>query len=281
MRLTLAQCNVHAPGSTTARRKTIKLATDVADVVTFNEAIRSHDLIRAVPGFDAVYPDGFAANLVTAWRRDRFRLVDADQVKVMDGGHVGADGTRKGPDNRRTGPDRYAAWVVLEDEHGERVGVLSHHAIARAFTSSRWRIGLWRKGIANTGQVLADLQAEFPGVPWLIDGDWNTDLSVVDFPGVDEVPVPTPPTFGRRRYDRLSTLADVRVLDVRTVKTPSDHLTLVAEVTTTPGAPATPHERPLPPERRHRRKRRRRRRPKARRRRLRRLRLRRRRRRNR
>lgn len=148
--------------------------------------------------------------------------------KIMQGGHVGADGVatpKKGDDDRRVGPSRYGLYfpvytyaVALEWEFDVT------HTMARAFTLHKWRIPLYRKSIRS----LADGVLEPNG---LMTGDFNTNPPV-DLPGVNEVNVPVPPDMGKQHYTKVMRWGQhIHVGKVYEQNTPSDHDLLYAKLT--------------------------------------------------
>lgn len=148
--------------------------------------------------------------------------------KIMTGGHVGADGVataKKGDDDRRVGPNRYAIYIPFKViAHGLTFEFVVTHAMAKSFTTARWRIRLFRKSIRS----LADDIRKASG---LLVGDLNSK-EYVNLPDVLDVPVHTPPTFGKSRYDQILRWGpDIAVSKVNAVETPSDHDMLVGTVT--------------------------------------------------
>ena len=221
----LAHTNVEAPDPVAQNHNTILRALGLGHVVTLNEASEatSHAVVRAAQGFSS----HIAGENVIAWRVDRFREVAVGRRVVMRGGHVGA-GLRRA-DKRRVGPSREVAWALLEDVFdSERLIVATHHAVAKADTSAKWRRRLRARGFAAVARELRRVLKQHDA-PLVLTGDMNAVGRIVfRLHGLREVK--TPATYGRKRYDRLFVLG-CEVGHVRTFRTNSDHLGLTAEIT--------------------------------------------------
>jgi len=145
--------------------------------------------------------------------------------KIMQGGHVGADGTSAGPDNRRVGPNRYGLyWPVTVLALDFTFEFVVTHTMARAFTLHKWRQPLFWKSIRS----LADGVLDEDGV---MMGDFNTN-QVVDLPGVADVNVPAPPDMGKQHYTKMMRWGKrIFISALKAVNTPSDHHMLKGTIT--------------------------------------------------
>jgi len=221
----LAHTNVEAPDPVRQNHNTILRALNLGDVVTLNEASEatSHAVIRAALGFSS----HIAGENVIAWRVDRFREVATGRRVVMRGGHVGAG--RRRTDKRRVGPSREVAWALLEDvDSGAQLIAATHHAVAKADTSAKWRRRLRTRGFAAVAKELRRVLKQHDA-PLVLTGDMNTVGRIVfRLHGLREVK--TPATYGRKRYDRIFVLG-CKARRVKTFRTNSDHLGLTAEIT--------------------------------------------------
>lgn len=160
------------------------------------------------------------------WDPTVFALAGKPRVrKIMQGGHVGADGTRQGPDNRRVGPNRYGVYVpltVIVVDFDFEFDVT--HLMARSFTAHRWRIPLFRRSVNE----LADGVLSENGI---LVGDMNSPRAL-NLPGVADVAVRAPATMGRQHYDQILRWGQhIFVHGVKAVNTPSDHHMLKGLIT--------------------------------------------------
>lgn len=161
------------------------------------------------------------------WNPELLKLNDKRVKKIMTGGHVGADGVataRLGDDDRRVGPNRYALYldftVMVVGLNFEYVVT---HLVAKSFTQHVWRRLIWRKSVRS----LAAGTRQKDGV---LSGDMNSP-DYIDLPDRLEVPVKTPPTHGRRRYDQILRWGphiDFEGMEV--ANTPSDHHKIVGRI---------------------------------------------------
>lgn len=220
----LAHINIESPDPAWQNKQTIHAALRRGQVVCFNELkeAAAHAALKAAKGFDC-YIHGENA---IAWDAQIFELVASGNHVVMHGGHVGADGLPGGADRRRVGPSRTVAWAVLRHKaSGKLVIIATHHAVAKADTSQKWRRDLRDASFDEVGAVLHEVHHEHHA-PMLLTGDMNT-IGRIRIDGMREVK--TPPTYGHFRYDRIFQL-QAHVRDVRTFRTHSDHLGLSAKV---------------------------------------------------
>lgn len=249
MSFRFAQANVEAPDSARDSEATMKAVLDWADVVTLNEMIEASSRVSLdkFTTFDHYHPAGTAGNLAIAWRKTKFKSAGpAGALLVMLGGHVGADGTTKGPDNRRVGPSRYVIWKPLvEVATGRLVVIATHHAVAKADTTAKWRQDIRADGWAGVGTALAAVKRQYPGASFVIAGDMNA-RGRVDFPGFPETEVGSPSTYGSSRYDRMFVAYGARATGVITKVTKSDHKALLG-IISLPGdtTPPVPGGRPI------------------------------------
>lgn len=223
--------NLHGPDpSATNRHKTILAFLKAADggLGGFNELrtadrtfIRNEAAARKMRIFIAG-EDGMV------WDPTKFSNGKARIKKIMTGGHVGADGVataKKGDDDRRVGPNRYGIYLPLRViALGLDIEFDVTHTMARSFTKNKWRLPLFKRSIVSLG---AGVQEE----EGIMVGDMNSP-AYINLPGVADVPVPTPPSMGRARYDQILKWGKhILVSSVRSVNTPSDHHMIVATVT--------------------------------------------------
>lgn len=225
MTFRLAQSNVCEPDGPTQTRQTIETVAEHADVATFNEATEAstHAFLHHLRGWQVHTPaHGSPRENCIGWRHPAFRCLHRGATVVMRGGIFG---------RRRRGPSRSVTWVLLEEQAtGMRFIIATHHAIARADTRGfRWRLPLRAAGFKGVSRALARVVADYDA-PLILTGDLNT-VGRVHFNGLGLTEVPTPGTFGRKRYDRILVGPGVRVRDVSTLRTKSDHLALTALVT--------------------------------------------------
>lgn len=226
MTFRLAQSNVEAPASALDTAITIHTVVEHADVATFNEATEAstHATLHAVPGWSVHTPaHGSPRENCIGWRLDAFRCLHRGAAVVMRGG--------VGRNHRRRGPSRSVTWVLLEETATkDRFILATHHAIARADTPGfRWRRPLRAAGFKATARTLAKVMADYDA-PLILTGDLNA-VGRVHFARLGLREVRTPGTFGRKRYDRILASPSVRVRNVETLRTRSDHLALTALVT--------------------------------------------------
>lgn len=141
--------------------------------------------------------------------------------EISPGGYIGADGTKAGPDNRRVGPPRIAikfkGYVISDNTPIQAIGI---HKIAKAFTEHKWRQRIWWRSTRNTSRFIRRSLKRFPN--GFIVGDENAPFPV-NYPGLDEVSVPAPATFGKLHYDQIKVFGALKAITVREFKTPSDH----------------------------------------------------------
>lgn len=154
------------------------------------------------------------------WDPELIKVKKKRVRKIMTGGHVGADGVatpRSGDDDRRVGPNRYALYLACQvlsiDLEFEWVIT---HLMARSFTSARWRQPLFRQSVASLAEGVRKPNG-------LLVGDMNSP-DYIKLPDILETPEPTPPTFGRKRYDQILRWGPhIDVVNVTEVRTKSDH----------------------------------------------------------
>lgn len=225
MTFRLAHSNVCEPDSALQTAQTIHAVLARADVATFNEANDpdTHHLLDLAHGWDAYAPaHGAAREDCIAWRPDVFDFLLGGTRVVMRGGIVAG---------RRRGPSRAVSWVLLRERStGAVVFVATHHDAAKGRTTQRWRWPLVLAGFRHVAAELATARRAHPGAALILTGDLNT-TGPVRFPGTGLREVRTPPTYGRKRYDRILATPGVIVRDVRAFTTKSDHLALAATVT--------------------------------------------------
>lgn len=227
MTFRLAQANCEQPDSALDTAVTIHTVAAHADVATFNEATEAatHATLHALRGWQVHTPaHGSPRENCIGWRLEMFRCLHRGATVVMRGGRVG-------PLHRRRGPSRSVTWVLLEENATKARFILAtHHAIARADTPGfRWRRPLRAAGFKATARALARVMADYDA-PLILTGDLNT-VGRVHFARLGLREVRTPGTYGRKRYDRILTTPSIRVRDVSTLTTRSDHLALTALVT--------------------------------------------------
>lgn len=144
--------------------------------------------------------------------------------KIMNGGHVGADGVwtpKPGDDDRRVGPNRYALYLsckVLSIDFDFEWVIT--HLMARSFTKHRWRIPLFQKSVSNLAEKIHHPDG-------ILVGDMNSD-EYLKLPDILEVAEKTPPTFGPRHYDQILRWGPhIDVIKISEVRTKSDHQMLI------------------------------------------------------
>lgn len=170
----------------------------------------------------AVYRYGSNAVLYTP----RLIKLDFKRAKLlMRGGYVGADGVatpRKGDDDRRVGPNRYMLQAGLTIKSiNFRFQLNGTHKMAKKDTTHKWRRPLWERAFAVGGDLIADALDTHPTA--ITSGDLNS-RDYRDWPGVPDVVIRTPATYGKgAHYDQVSATGRVRVTDVTTFVTRSDH----------------------------------------------------------
>jgi hypothetical protein len=157
--------------------------------------------------------------------RSKFWVGKPRVKKIMQGGHVGADGTKAGPDNRRVGPNRYGIYFpvkVLEINFDFEFCVT--HLMARAFTLHKWRQKLFWRSVASLGAGVLDRDG-------IMTGDFNTNPPV-NIPNLGEVNVPVPADMGRQHYTKMMRWGKhIYIAPMKDVNTPSDHDLLKSTVT--------------------------------------------------
>lgn len=186
------------------------------------------------------------------WDPTKIQTATKPRLKrIMVGGYVGADGVatpRKGDDDRRVGPNRYAIYMPCEVIGlGIRFEFDVTHLMAKWTTTAKWRAKLAAKSIVSFGAGVYSKNG-------VAVGDMNTD-DYIDLPGVDDIPVKTPDTFGRRKYDQILRWgAHIYIHAVRAINTPSDHHMLKGTITfyrdpevKVPGGMVNPEPRPSTP----------------------------------
>lgn len=168
--------------------------------------------------------------------------------KIMQGGHVGADGVatpKKGDDDRRVGPSRFGIYITftmvafdLEWEFDVT------HLVARWQTVARWRVNIANRSIVSLAQGVVDDDG-------ILVGDMNSRFHI-NLPGLNEIPVKSAATMGKAIYDQvLKWGKHIYVSPMRAVNTGSDHHMLVGMITFYREARAnfpasTPPARPVP-----------------------------------
>ena len=204
------------------------------DFVMLNEvSSRSDDGLRALaPGYDA-YRDpqadrsegGFQAmNNVVMWDADRWTLVDAGRVKLVED-----DGSFY--KNRPVVWDRFAMWAMLQREDGAIVSIVSSHMMtnpakypkqpgnARQSRVARYSAGM--DVLLDTVEVLA------AHGPVLVGGDMNSHPDQGPWTAAAKM---TSAGFGYAKDRAVMYLfyqAGVDVLDHREVRVDSDHPAIV------------------------------------------------------
>jgi endonuclease/exonuclease/phosphatase family metal-dependent hydrolase len=223
---------VHAAGNmfdrAIDRHAIVAEACRHGDVVTLSEVIKDHAWLadHRPAGFE-VFTVG---ELSILWRGARFQALEHGHAQVMQGGRRG-DGVHP-HDRRRRGPSRLVIWVLLRDRHtGDLVLVYTHHAIAKPDSTERWRLRLSRQGMTRTALEVIAGAHRHPGVPQLLTGDLNRTGRLFAFARAGLREIPTPATFGHRRYDRLFAGPGALVGRVRRIHTAGDHRALWAVVT--------------------------------------------------
>lgn len=210
------------------------LTAPAPDFILLNEvSSRGDDDLRALaPGYDA-YRDpqadrsegGFQAmNNAVMWDADRWRLVDAGRVKLVED-----DGSYY--QGRAVVWDRFATWAMLQRDDGAIVSVVSSHMMTnpakypqqpgRARQSRVARYGAGMDVLVRTLDVLGSHG------PVLMGGDMNS------FPTQGPWTAAAKLTSAGFEYVRDNAVmylffdADVQVLDHRQVRVDSDHPALV------------------------------------------------------
>jgi hypothetical protein len=238
MTFTLGHANIQQTDNMPDELATVDLVHDHCDVATWNEARDSAGAIDALLGWDSRAYLG----LSVAWNTAKLQWVMSGHNVVMQGGHVGADG-KPGGDSRRVGPSRAVLWVTLREKATSRlVIVATHHTVAKADTTAKWRRGIRAAGWAGVVRSLRDARKTFPDAKLILTGDLNTIGAITAFVTLGIREARTPATHGRNRYDRIFG----EVSNVRTLATRSDHKALLAtvslagEVVPMPDAPVGP-----------------------------------------
>lgn len=214
------------------RDAVIDFAANHGDVFTVSESQKDHADIKAHAAM-ATYSVG---ELGIGWRKGTFVRAGMGHRQVMRGGRLGvlrAAGrvVPKRLRRARRGPSRLVAWVCLtEVATGQQVIVSTHHAIAKADTTHKWRRPLRRKGFLGVVAELKVAQARFPDADVILTGDMNARGRIYAFASAGLRQVNTPSTFGRLRYDRIF-IKHGHVTGVRRAKTAGDHKALIATVT--------------------------------------------------
>lgn len=141
---------------------------------------------------------------------------------IMVGGHVGADGVAGQGEDRRVGPSRNALkFLGTVIESGDSIMVVCVHKVAKAFTTERWRERLWRASTRRTARFVMRSIKNYPH--GFIAGDENAPF-IVNYPGVPDHRVETPPTHGQHsRYDQVHPFGKLVVNEVTEFLTASDH----------------------------------------------------------
>lgn len=207
--------NVHQPGTTAARHKTINMILDRArgGLASFNEAGKDAAYIAA-----AAHARGMSAWTVgengLAWDQDLIVIARFRWLIMVGGPHAGPGGSR-------VGPNRYLMIVVLWDPKTRLAFFHStKHDIAKADTSHKERRPLRTSGWKRAGYYVAQILDDVPS--GILSGDTNT-AGRQDLPGVPDVTIATPATFGHNHYDKLSRFGSATVLHPVAENTPSDH----------------------------------------------------------
>lgn len=201
-------------------------ALEHGDVVNLGEIPEDHLFLATIRGAWGLVARG---ELAIAWRDDRFRRLSHGHRVVMRGGRLGAFRSRG--DARRRGPSRLVLWALLEDDVDQgRLLDVTHHAIAKADTTQRWRRPLRRRGFLHTAWTIRALRRRHPHAEVTFTGDLNKVGRITAFAVAGLREVRTPPTFATRRYDRVFISAGLRVVARRPFRTAGDHLGLVVEL---------------------------------------------------
>lgn len=227
----LAVSNLHGPDKNQGRRhKTIEMFFDAVkggiggvnelnpkDRAFFKAAAARHGMNVQIVGLNAI-----------AWNPRVYKVSKPRIKKIMQGGHVGADGVhtaKPGDDDRRVGPNRYGIYFdVTVIVFGFTFEFDITHTMARAFTKHKWRIPLFRKSIERLGDGVQRGDG-------IMVGDFNTNPPV-NLPGVADVNVPAPPDMGRQHYTKILRWGQhIFVSSVKGVNTPSDHDMLIGLIT--------------------------------------------------
>lgn len=261
----LAYTNVRAPDPIDQRHATITATLDRVNakgegLAAFVEANLDQAYIRAAAASRGMSTVG-AGELAIVYDRTRYALArPPGNVRIMVGGHVGADGVatpRKGDDDRRVGPSRWLLSVELTIlGAAAEFGLDLWHPLAQVDTSNKWRRALWAASARIAGIQIAARRRLTPNR--LLIGDTNRNIPRVDIPGLPEVEVPSPATMGRARYDRAHRMGALTVAGNRLTafSTHSDHKglegTLVVPTGPSSSAPVStptqpPAVRPAPP----------------------------------
>lgn len=226
----VATCNARKELSPREASTVINLAASRADILLFQEIeTRGHkDAIHALErnGWDVYWPR-FAANAVpVAWRKDRFRQVHKNKLRITKG---------------RAGvtPNRYVVNVALVDKAtGLEFGLVNTHLISQAFTSHPERRPTWNVAarlVADKAQDVLRYRGAVIG-----GGDMNRDRWA---PAGTTGAWTAHGTHGSEHYDTLFYAGKVKIVDGPTryaLGNPSDHDLLVAEFEVTKTAPSKP-----------------------------------------
>lgn len=222
---------VHAAGNMFApvgrRAAIVQKACQRGDIVTLSEVIAEHALLAGLGRWHTVV----RGELAILARKDHFEVADQGSRRVMRGGRTG---TGDPGDTRRRGPDRDVLWALLVDlEDRDELLVFTHHAIAKADTTYRWRRPLRRLGFIRVARVVRQVRRLHPDAAVVLTGDLNKVGRIVAFAAIGLHRVPAPPTFGPKRYDRIYRAGRTVVSSVRRFRTAGDHWALAATITTT------------------------------------------------
>lgn len=137
----------------------------IGDVIGWQEMNSPADrkrLRNELPEYDHFFPkEGPARAVPISWRKDTFKLVQADAVLT----HKGEAGVT---------PHRYVNWALLEHRaKKQRFIMVNTHFISGAWSGHPERQKRWLKHAAKLRKVIGDQHGKHPQLPIFVVGDFN------------------------------------------------------------------------------------------------------------